>query len=295
MCAESVDLPNERHVDLLHVDPAIPPRDVDGEVVVAGRFLEPTDAAWPYARRNRGRRHTRHRADRRVADPLPPVGESRTIHDAGLAPDRAGEHRPSTATQRRERSMSTLQPGPEHKFAFGLWTIGHPGRDPFGEVVRPPIEPWEFVYRLGDLGGLGGQLPRRRPRAPGRLGSRARRHPRPFPQGARLHRDGRVDGHDEPVLASGRSRTARSPPAIATSGATRSRRRCGRSISGPSSAPRPMSSGAAGKAPKRSRPSHPSTPWPATGRRSTSCAATCRDQRLSDSVRHRAEAERAAG
>ena len=51
--------------------------------------------------------------------------------------------------------MSTLQPGPEHKFAFGLWTIGHPGRDPFGEVVRPPIEPWEFVHRLGDLGGWG--------------------------------------------------------------------------------------------------------------------------------------------
>ena len=49
MCAESAGPPNERHVDLLHVDPAIPPRDVDGEVVVAGRFLEPTDAAWPYA------------------------------------------------------------------------------------------------------------------------------------------------------------------------------------------------------------------------------------------------------
>ena len=51
--------------------------------------------------------------------------------------------------------MNTLHPGPEHKFAFGLWTIGHPGRDPFGEVVRPPIEPWEFVYRLSDLGGWG--------------------------------------------------------------------------------------------------------------------------------------------
>ena len=51
--------------------------------------------------------------------------------------------------------MSTLQPSPEHKFAFGLWTIGHSGRDTFGDVVRPPIEPWEFVYRLGDLGGWG--------------------------------------------------------------------------------------------------------------------------------------------
>jgi xylose isomerase len=51
--------------------------------------------------------------------------------------------------------MTYLQPLPEHKFAFGLWTIGHPGRDPFGEVTRPPIEPWEFVYRLADLGGWG--------------------------------------------------------------------------------------------------------------------------------------------
>jgi xylose isomerase len=51
--------------------------------------------------------------------------------------------------------MSALDPRPEHKFAFGLWTIGHPGRDPFGDSVRPPIAPWEFVYRLSDLGGWG--------------------------------------------------------------------------------------------------------------------------------------------
>ena len=51
--------------------------------------------------------------------------------------------------------MSALDPRPEHKFAFGLWTIGHPERDPFGDSVRPPIAPWEFVYRLSDLGGWG--------------------------------------------------------------------------------------------------------------------------------------------
>ena len=31
--------------------------------------------------------------------------------------------------------MNTLHPRPEHKFSFGLWTAGHPGRDPFGDVV----------------------------------------------------------------------------------------------------------------------------------------------------------------
>ena len=30
------------------------------------------------------------------------------------------------------------QPKPEHKFTFGLWTVGNPGRDPFGDVVRSP-------------------------------------------------------------------------------------------------------------------------------------------------------------
>ncbi len=51
--------------------------------------------------------------------------------------------------------MSDLTPKPEHKFSFGLWTVGHPGRDPFGEVTRPPLEPWDIVHRLADLGAYG--------------------------------------------------------------------------------------------------------------------------------------------
>ena len=31
----------------------------------------------------------------------------------------------------------SYQPRPEHKFTFGLWTVGNPGRDPFGQEVRP--------------------------------------------------------------------------------------------------------------------------------------------------------------
>jgi hypothetical protein len=50
MCAESVDLPDERHVDVLLVDPSVPPREGDGTgVTVTARFLEPDDDAWPYA------------------------------------------------------------------------------------------------------------------------------------------------------------------------------------------------------------------------------------------------------
>jgi DUF1680 family protein len=48
MCAESVDLPGERHVDLLRVDPSKPPREHEGSVVVAARFLDPPENGWPY-------------------------------------------------------------------------------------------------------------------------------------------------------------------------------------------------------------------------------------------------------
>ena len=47
------------------------------------------------------------------------------------------------------------EPRPEHKFAFGLWTVGHQGRDPFGDVVRPWVDPVDLVKRLGDLGVWG--------------------------------------------------------------------------------------------------------------------------------------------
>jgi xylose isomerase len=48
-----------------------------------------------------------------------------------------------------------LQPHPDHKFTFGLWTVGNPGRDPFGVEVRPPLDPVEAVRRLADLGAYG--------------------------------------------------------------------------------------------------------------------------------------------
>jgi xylose isomerase len=48
-----------------------------------------------------------------------------------------------------------MTPVPEDKFAFGLWTIGHPGRDPFGDATRPPITPGDFVRGLGRIGAWG--------------------------------------------------------------------------------------------------------------------------------------------
>src|SRR5215831_9094971 len=49
-------------------------------------------------------------------------------------------------------------PRPEHKFSFGLWTVGNRGRDPFGEAVRPTIPPNEIVALLAEVGAWGVNL-----------------------------------------------------------------------------------------------------------------------------------------
>ena len=51
--------------------------------------------------------------------------------------------------------MSDYTPGPEHKFTFGLWTVGNTGRDPFGAPVRDPKSPAELVHLLGEVGAYG--------------------------------------------------------------------------------------------------------------------------------------------
>ncbi|MCB8978207.1 MAG: xylose isomerase [Ardenticatenaceae bacterium] len=47
------------------------------------------------------------------------------------------------------------EPKPEHKFTFGLWTVGNQGRDPFGEPVRPAKSPVELVHLLAEVGAWG--------------------------------------------------------------------------------------------------------------------------------------------
>ena len=35
----------------------------------------------------------------------------------------------------------TFKPVASDKFTFGLWTVGNPGRDPFGEPMREAVDP----------------------------------------------------------------------------------------------------------------------------------------------------------
>ncbi|HEV8559866.1 MAG TPA: xylose isomerase [Actinophytocola sp.] len=46
-------------------------------------------------------------------------------------------------------------PRPEHKFSFGLWTVGWLGIDPFGVATREPMDPVHAVERLASLGAWG--------------------------------------------------------------------------------------------------------------------------------------------
>jgi xylose isomerase len=54
--------------------------------------------------------------------------------------------------------MSDYTPRPEHKFTFGLWTVGNIGRDPFGSPVRPALSPVELVHLLAEVGAYGVNL-----------------------------------------------------------------------------------------------------------------------------------------
>ena len=49
----------------------------------------------------------------------------------------------------------SFTPKPSDKFTFGLWTVGNRGRDPFGDVVRPAVDPVVAVQRLSTLGAYG--------------------------------------------------------------------------------------------------------------------------------------------
>lgn len=54
--------------------------------------------------------------------------------------------------------MSTYRPAPDNRFTFGLWTVGNPGRDPFGGPTRPVTDPCDLVAGLARIGAMGVNL-----------------------------------------------------------------------------------------------------------------------------------------
>jgi xylose isomerase len=51
--------------------------------------------------------------------------------------------------------VADYEPKPEHRFTFGLWTVGNTGRDPFGVEVRQPLSPVQIVHLLAEAGAYG--------------------------------------------------------------------------------------------------------------------------------------------
>lgn len=49
----------------------------------------------------------------------------------------------------------SYEPKPEHKFSFGLWTVGNIGRDPFGDATRKAKSAVELVHLLAEVGAWG--------------------------------------------------------------------------------------------------------------------------------------------
>ena len=57
-----------------------------------------------------------------------------------------------------KNSQNLYAPKKEHKFSFGLWTVGNRGRDPFGDFVRDTIPPDDIVALLAEVGAWGVNL-----------------------------------------------------------------------------------------------------------------------------------------
>ena len=95
---------------------------------------------------------------------------------------------------------NTYQPKPEHRFTFGLWTVGNPGGDPFGQPVRRKTLSRRDRPSARRGRRLRRQPPRQRPRPHRRHPGRTRSHRRRVQ--ARAERDGagRPHGDDEPLL-----------------------------------------------------------------------------------------------
>ena len=188
----------------------------------------------------------------------------------------------------------TYEPKPEHRFSFGLWTVGNIGIDPFGEPVREVLSPVQLVELLAEVGAWGVNL-----HDNDLVPIDASAHERDqivvgLPQGARRDRPRRADGDDEPVPRPGlpRRRLHRERPAGPR--ATRCRRRCARSTSASSSARRRTCSGAVARA---SRPTRRRTRCVALGWYADAMNFLCALREgpgLRPAVRARVQAERAA-
>jgi xylose isomerase len=61
-------------------------------------------------------------------------------------------------TKHSAGAAGPFTPTKADRFTFGLWTVGNPGRDPFGEPVRARLSPARIVEKLAECGAFGVNL-----------------------------------------------------------------------------------------------------------------------------------------
>ena len=82
------------------------------------------------------------------------LSDRRSVHArAARGPARASGSDPAM-----EVSRMTYEPKAEHRFSFGLWTVGNIGIDPFGRPVREVLSPVQLVELLAEVGAWGVNL-----------------------------------------------------------------------------------------------------------------------------------------
>ncbi len=182
----------------------------------------------------------------------------------------------------------------EPRFTFGLWTVGNPGRDPFGEPTRPPRDPVQTVERLAEIGAWGVSLHDDDLIPYGTGAAERERIIERFEEALADTGLGRRDGDHQPVHASGvqgrRVHVGRPP---GSSGGDRQGDDA-RSTSALGSVPRCTCSGAGARGPRSAPPRIPVTRWSAIARRSTCSQRLLAEPGIRAAVRDRAQAERAA-
>ena len=94
------------------------------------------------------------RSGRGILGSSPSPAARRVVCSSATAPEGAV----AAVRGRFLRMSDDLTPRPEHRFTFGLWTVGNPGRDPFGDPTRAPLDPVDAVERLAELGAWGVSL-----------------------------------------------------------------------------------------------------------------------------------------
>ncbi len=62
------------------------------------------------------------------------------------------------SASQKSRTSDPFAPTAADRFTFGLWTVGNPGRDPFGEAVRARMAPTHIVAKLAECGAFGVNL-----------------------------------------------------------------------------------------------------------------------------------------